>query len=203
MDSIYDRQRDIHLWRPERVAVVGCGGIGFWVGTLLAMSGVEKLILIDSDRIQPHNLNRLPLPANTVGRPKVEVLKSYIVNLRPEAYVMAIDSPVIVESLKALGVNLVMDCTDVFSVQQSLYKYCRANGIIYIRCGYDGLTEVNVTSILPEWEVDDVDTHENERYRVTPSWVAPAVFVAALGVFKALYAISFEFNRSITSLHMS
>ena len=47
-ESIYQRQNLIPDLRvPNIASVVGCGGTGFWTAILLAMSGVEELILVD------------------------------------------------------------------------------------------------------------------------------------------------------------
>ena len=58
--AIYERQNLIKdLKIPETASVVGLGGTGFWTALLLAMSGVEELVLIDSDIVEVSNLNRL------------------------------------------------------------------------------------------------------------------------------------------------
>jgi molybdopterin/thiamine biosynthesis adenylyltransferase len=83
-----------------RVAVVGAGGLGSAVVTLLAHLGVGHLTLVDPDRVERSNLNRL-LGATAAdaqaGRPKVEVLARYARAVRPqmdvEALPLAIDDP--------------------------------------------------------------------------------------------------------------
>ncbi len=42
-----------------RVAIVGCGGTGSAVASLLARIGVSRFVLIDADRVDMTNLNRL------------------------------------------------------------------------------------------------------------------------------------------------
>jgi len=54
--GIYDRQEAFKLNTDITVSIVGCGGIGYWVAKLLAMSGVEKLYLYDADVIEETNL---------------------------------------------------------------------------------------------------------------------------------------------------
>ena len=48
-----------HLLRSLSVAVVGCSGTGSFVVEELARLGVGKLILVDSDRVEEKNLNRI------------------------------------------------------------------------------------------------------------------------------------------------
>ena len=71
-EALYERQnliRDLKI--PEVSTVVGLGGTGFWTAVFLAMSGVEELILIDSDIVEVSNLNRLPLKEGFVGKKKI------------------------------------------------------------------------------------------------------------------------------------
>ncbi len=82
---MYDRQASLGIYSPEEVSIIGCGGIGAWVAIDLAMTGTEKVNLFDSDDLEAHNLNRLPFTLNDIGKPKVEVLKKYIENIRPDA----------------------------------------------------------------------------------------------------------------------
>ena len=42
-----------------RIGVVGCGGTGSAVASLLARIGVRRIVLVDPDRVDETNLNRL------------------------------------------------------------------------------------------------------------------------------------------------
>lgn len=44
--------------RNQRIVVVGAGGVGSWVATMLARSGVEHLRIIDFDQVSLSSLNR-------------------------------------------------------------------------------------------------------------------------------------------------
>ncbi len=69
------------LLRSLRVAVVGCGGTGSAVATLLARLGVGKLLLIDRDRLEITNLNRVHGSKRedvSAGRYKAIILRDLI-----------------------------------------------------------------------------------------------------------------------------
>jgi molybdopterin/thiamine biosynthesis adenylyltransferase len=59
----------------SRVAVIGTGGLGWEIATLLWTHGVGSLVLIDPDLVEGHNRPRLrgSVPAD-VGQPKTEAL---------------------------------------------------------------------------------------------------------------------------------
>lgn len=66
VDTGYDRQarlfgdRGQELLGKLKVGVIGCGGVGMVLVSLLARLGVGELVVIDPERIEPTNLPRLP-----------------------------------------------------------------------------------------------------------------------------------------------
>ncbi|HIS68159.1 MAG TPA: tRNA threonylcarbamoyladenosine dehydratase [Candidatus Gallacutalibacter stercoravium] len=72
----------------SRVAVIGVGGVGGYVAEGLARTGIGNLLLVDSDVVAPSNLNRQIIATQeTIGQPKVEVLKQRILSINPDAAV--------------------------------------------------------------------------------------------------------------------
>ena len=181
--AIYERQNLINgLKIPKVSSVVGCGGTGFWTALLLAMSGVEELILVDSDMVEVSNLNRLPLEEAFVGKKKTEALKDLITrirkHLRLEIHDMRIEKPIDCQVLR----GEVFCCTDNLKSQQIICAFCKKNDLAYQRIGYDG-TILNVSKTFPLSFNEDI----REGYTVTPSWVIPAVFAASAGVASRTY----------------
>jgi molybdopterin/thiamine biosynthesis adenylyltransferase len=76
--SVYQRQEELQGWDQNLVAsltclVLGVGGLGSHISSGLCRLGVKKIILVDMDVVDVHNLNRQILyRAEHVGRPKVE-----------------------------------------------------------------------------------------------------------------------------------
>lgn len=61
------------------VAMVGCGRTGSLVAEMLVRAGVRRLVLIDSDRLEPHNLGEMTaVSAADLGKPKVEVVAEHL-----------------------------------------------------------------------------------------------------------------------------
>ena len=74
-----------------RVILFGIGGVGSWCAESLIRSGIRYLTIVDPDTIQVTNINRqLPATMQTIGQPKVDVLKSRLSTINPEAYITAI-----------------------------------------------------------------------------------------------------------------
>ena len=181
-ELLYQRQEQLSLRIPSSVTIAGLGGIGSNAAIFAAMSGVEQLYLFDPDVLEEHNRNRLPFCQGSIGRPKVEVVKDFIYAIRPEAIVVAMP-----ERLEGLFLQVqlnvssyILDFTDSPKAQFTIFNACQKKGVSYIRAGYDG-THITVTSNVSGWIRTDV---EEEQYTVNPSWVVPAVVVAALAIGK-------------------
>lgn len=115
--------------RGLRVAVVGCSGTGGWVVELLARLGVGYLVLIDPDRVEPHNLNRIvhatiaDAHAKTL---KVDVLSSAIqaIGLGTVVNALSVDviSPDAVRHLAQCDV--IFGCVDSVDARELLNRVC-------------------------------------------------------------------------------
>ena len=74
-----------------RVILFGVGGVGSWCAESLVRSGIGHLTLVDPDCVDITNINRqLPATLETVGRPKVEVLKERFATINPACEVTAL-----------------------------------------------------------------------------------------------------------------
>ena len=81
MESIY----------KKRVIIFGLGGVGSWCAESLIRSGIQELVLVDSDRVCITNVNRqLMATTKTVGQVKVEVLKNRLLEINPHAKIIAL-----------------------------------------------------------------------------------------------------------------
>jgi PRTRC genetic system ThiF family protein len=87
---VYGQQGTLHYDRS--IAVVGCGGTGSLVAEglcrLLLPQPDMKLVLVDHDRVEPHNLLRQAFYQGDVGRFKAEALATRLARLfdRPVGY---------------------------------------------------------------------------------------------------------------------
>ncbi len=191
-DNLYSRQQNLPLSIPQGVIVVGCGGTGSWVAIEFAMIGVRNIVLFDPDKLEESNRARLPFCAGRVGDDKVAVVRDYIQEIRPECNVIAIvekATPEVLEELNrnllpSLGATTLIDCTDNFKTQRSLYKHCVLKGYFYRRCGYDipdgSFGHITISARIPEWgDLEDEET----GYSNAPSFVVPASLAANMLVY--------------------
>lgn len=76
--------------KNSKVLVFGVGGVGGYVVEGLARSGVGQIDVVDDDNVSLSNLNRQIIATlDTVGKPKVEVVKERVSKINPNAIVNA------------------------------------------------------------------------------------------------------------------
>lgn len=70
--------------KNQYFVVVGAGGVGSWVVTMLVRSGAHRIKIIDFDQVSLSSLNRHSCAdLYDVGLPKVEVLKEHLKKIAP------------------------------------------------------------------------------------------------------------------------
>ncbi|MDD2463758.1 MAG: sulfur carrier protein ThiS adenylyltransferase ThiF [Desulfobulbus sp.] len=79
-----------------KIGIAGVGGIGSNVALNLVRSGVNRLKIVDFDRIEPSNLNRQFYFADQIGMFKAEALVVNLTRINPqvriEPFIQRIDS---------------------------------------------------------------------------------------------------------------
>ena len=165
--------------------MIGLGGTGSPIATLLARAGIGELILIDGDKLEKSNMNRVSgYRYDDIGKNKAQSLSKYIQSLGLHVSVSAIPS-YLQESADAIdalsSADVVFGCTDdQFGrniMNQAMYYYSQ----VYIDVGLTGRIDVDqegnpylrehrgrISCILPEFgaclRCQRVVINENLKY---------------------------------------
>lgn len=96
MSPIYSRtelllgSQAMNSLAEKRVIIFGVGGVGSWCAEALVRSGITHLTMVDNDLVAISNINRqLPATSSTIGQPKVEVMRRRLMEINPEAEIVA------------------------------------------------------------------------------------------------------------------
>ncbi len=173
---IYQRQDTLNLITQVNTTIIGCGGGGTWLGLFLAMAGIPELHLFDHDRIEIHNLNRLPYPEDKIGEYKVDALKELIHTIRPDCkiYTYPFEFSQTYLTSRPDFVYIVVDTPDGYD---TAIKYCQDNYIRFTRIAFDA-DLITVTD-----RVSPFDSGNRESgYANDVIYIVPAVLSAILGV---------------------
>lgn len=112
-----------------RVIIFGTGGVGSWCAEGLIRSGIGSLTIVDPDRVCVTNINRqLMATSSSVGRYKVDVLRERLLDINPEAEVIALRSIYSEENWESFGLDsydYVIDAMD--SLRDKAHLILRAS----------------------------------------------------------------------------
>ncbi len=130
------------VFRTLRVGVVGLGGGGSHIAQQLSHLGIGHFVIVDPDRIEDTNLNRLVSGTEQdvrQGRLKTEIIKRRIKAVNPKAIVDAYparwEQDEAAVSLR--NCDVVFGCIDSFAGRRDLEAAARRYLIPYIDIGMD------------------------------------------------------------------
>jgi len=112
--------------------VVGCGGLGGYVIEELARLGVGRIVVIDPDVFEEHNLNRQLLSSpDNLGRPKVEAASRRVAEINPAVTLVPVQAAFSRENGAGLleGCRVAVDGLDTIKVRLELAGVCAGLGI--------------------------------------------------------------------------
>ncbi|MCF6280503.1 MAG: HesA/MoeB/ThiF family protein [Flavobacteriaceae bacterium] len=157
-----------------KISIIGCGGLGSIAAIYLAGSGVGNIHLIDFDTVGVSNLHRQIFYKTTdIGKPKVEVLASYIQSISPFVEVTFSNTLVSKNNVFYLisDVDIVLDCTDNLPIKYLLSDACVLKdktliyGSLYKFDGYvatfnhideNGQRTANLRDAFPEIPIENI-----------------------------------------------
>lgn len=149
-------EESLRVLQTKKVILFGVGGVGGYVAEMLARSGIVDLTIVDFDKVDITNINRQIVALHsTIDKYKVDVMKSRLLDINPQANVVAqkcrLDSETI-DSFDLTKFDFVIDCIDDVKAKQLLIKFCTDNQIdIIVSCGAG-----NRYKNIPNFEVVDI-----------------------------------------------
>jgi len=131
-------ERTYSALRRLRAAVVGCSGTGGWVIELLAKLEIGDLVLVDDDRVEKKNLNRISgARAIDIGRFKVDVLRDHVTELGFGSRVEAIPHDLSHSQAwtAVAGADVVFGCVDSIDGRHLLNRLAAYYSLPYFDVG--------------------------------------------------------------------
>lgn len=124
---------NLNKLKSSTVAVFGVGGVGSYTVEALARAGVGKLVLIDHDTVCISNINRqIHATSKTVGQSKAALMKARVLEINPEAEVIAYEEMYTAETadkLLSTDYDYVVDAIDMVTAKIDLIVRCKAMNI--------------------------------------------------------------------------
>lgn len=144
--------------RNQRIVIVGAGGVGSWVATMLTRSGVGHLRIIDFDQVSLSSLNRHAVAnLKDVGTSKVESLRNHLLKIAPWVHIDVKNQLWNLESAQDLifgddfKPTYIVDCIDNIDTKVDLLAFCYENKLQVISSGGAACksdpTRINISDI--------------------------------------------------------
>ena len=119
-----------------KVILFGVGGVGGWCAECLVRSGIRHLTLVDSDCVQPSNLNRqVQATTETIGRLKVEALRDRLLTLNPDADITSVADIYTAETADSFHLetfDIVIDAIDSLTPKAHLILHATSLPVTFL-----------------------------------------------------------------------
>ena len=126
----------LNVIKNKKILIIGLGGVGSYALETLARTYINKLIIVDNDKIDISNLNRqLMTNIDNVGLYKTDVWFDRIRKINPDCEVIKITEFITKDTLSLLfkdKVDYVIDACDTLETKKEIIKYCLKNKIKFI-----------------------------------------------------------------------
>lgn len=149
------------------VTIIGCGGIGSPTALLLAKIGWKKLILVDPDTVEEHNLPNQMYPFSAVGQKKVDACSDLVhqfsnclVTVLPEKFEDC-EPGIIVSGVDSMKSRMEIWEKIKFNINVPLYLDARI-----------GAELVQLFTVQPS-SIEDVEMYEKSLFPDEKSQVLP------------------------------
>ena len=133
--------------KKAKVCILGLGGLGSNVATLLARSGIGYLKLVDFDIVEASNLNRQQYRISHIGMKKTEAIKTIIKEINPFVEIEVLDVKVDRENILSIvgDIEIVVEAFDVAETKAMAIEELLINGdkILVSASGMAGLGSAN------------------------------------------------------------
>lgn len=123
----------------KSIAIVGLGSIGSLSAQLLSRAGILRLLLVDMDAVEKHNIQNQLYVSSDIGKPKAIALKSHIMKSSPKGKILAVAKQINPDSVSLLGKqDVILDCTDNMQARFLLNDYCKSEGTAFLHSAVSG-----------------------------------------------------------------
>ena len=133
--------------KKAKVCILGLGGLGSNVATLLARAGIGYLKLVDFDIVEASNLNRQQYRISHIGMKKTEAIKTIIKEINPFVEIEVLNKKVERENILSVvgDVEIVVEAFDVAETKAMAIEELLTNGnkILISASGMAGIGSAN------------------------------------------------------------
>ena len=142
----------LNLLKHKEVMIFGLGGVGSFAFEAIVRSGVEKIIVVDFDKVDITNLNRQLLALeSTIGMYKTDVAEQRAKDINPEIRVLSYPVKAnrhTIPDLMDMDPDFIVDCIDDIEAKVLIIEQAQRRDIPFISSmGFANKTHPEMTRI--------------------------------------------------------
>jgi molybdopterin/thiamine biosynthesis adenylyltransferase len=151
-EQIARGQQTIDQLAQLKIVIAGVGALGSNLADTLARQGAARLVLIDHDRVEEHNIGTQTYAQSDIGQFKADAMKKHLFRIAG-VEADAVRKQLTTDNARVLlkDAGLVVDCLDNSASRQFLQTHARASSVPTLHAGLN---------------VDYGEVIWDERYRV-------------------------------------
>ncbi len=133
MTISYERQTgiiDIEDFRENKIAIIGCGAIGSFLGMSLAKMGLTDFLLCDFDKVEPHNLPNQFFDEYDIGSYKVHATANHMNQLNSKVKIDVANCKF--DSKHKFHEQIIIACVDKMEVRKQIFENCKKNKTVQL-----------------------------------------------------------------------
>ncbi len=172
-------ERVMQKTAEAKVIIFGVGGVGSWCAESLVRSGIRHLTIVDSDRVCITNINRqLMATTKTIGRVKVEALKERLLEINPNAEIIALQKIYDEETSSSFcleNYDYIIDAIDSLKDKAHLIlEACKTKAQFYSSMGAALKMDVEKIGVAEFWKVKGCPLARALRNKFRKQKIRPA-----------------------------
>ena len=184
----------MHALAETRVILFGTGGVGSWCAEALVRSGVLHLTVVDFDTVSASNVNRqMMATARTIGQVKVEALRERLLEINPDAEIVAVRKTFSAEDAGAFSLgsyDYIIDAIDSLKDKaQLILSACETGATLFSSMGAALKTDPTRIAVAEFWNVRGCPLGAALRKMLRKSGRMPAK------KFQCVYSEEVQHNR--------
>ena len=124
---------NIEKLKSKKVIIFGVGGVGGYVAEMCVRSGIVSITIVDFDVVDISNKNRQLIALDsTIGKNKVDVMKSRLLDINPECKVLAKNMKLLPDNIDEFNLgdyDYIVDAIDMVTSKIALIVYAHNHDI--------------------------------------------------------------------------
>lgn len=129
------------LIKDKVILIVGIGGVGSVVVEMLIRCGIENLIIIDFDKVELSNMNRMFYNMTHIGMNKVDACQKILELINPCINIEKYNINIINEYstfsniFETKKIDLLISCVDNYAARTTISQTCNEYDIVWLESG--------------------------------------------------------------------